>query len=916
MGSGFFNRLKFGGNTGEAAIHGQDFTASIPEKKEKKEQGLKIESGSNIAKAEDSTNKESGDQVLKMELFNKEGHVFGVFDTVNEKNVGPKAAKVAKNFFEQNFDSVFTKKKDAQSNLQLPNFKNKLNSFFRSAAAHMSQSGLREYEETTATVMGLLKTEDEKTMQAVVGHVGDSAVFLLSKGALSRITIETHKTVSEVRKGFFRTTFNRILSAKKEKLRTAGMPVPEVVQFFVEAGDVVLLTTDGVFEKKSAFELKEILSSAESAQAISEKLVSEGSKKEDRAAVVVKIKEPEIVVAPEPQKLKEEKPKWSSAVRETLSQAKNYLPSLSKVKPAAAEAPKTEAKNFERKFFRDVGSIFEGVTSQVKKALAREVKTPESPKPTEPEKTTGGMPEYDSLFKESSPTQPWNEPEPLTLGVDGTVKNQKSEEVANVSELEFKPLFEEPKHEPVPEPDFLNNSWVLKDEEPVNVIVSPQAEEELQKPEAKREIWKKVKWFAKDTDWKGVLYSAGAGAAVRIGAKMALETMSFGTKTAVAAAAGGVTAGVKEYRRQTREANEQLNKFVEELGSREMPDIKSGNAAMFRVSETLVELAGKKQRGEKMTVKDFKEFLKVDTNTVSDLSDSELGIRTEILEEIEKLKTDKKKLAKAALKGAVAGAVGSMVVGEIIEFGSSHNWFGADEKAKDFLTWAKKGLSDFGSPNKSLPSVAVTKEVLGEKIYNPKSGVTKTLKGLGGFGETSKAPSANLPEIPKEVMPDITLDKGLAEQYQEIIKQKLYQFNSERTESLTTASRNLVHDYLANETLLKSAFGKEKLSFGQMVYAEDYIRKALEKMQISPGKQVAVPGHVITEAVEKARQLTAAQLDNLTKIIHSPEHKLGRAAQKFMESQDYSDKSNDTRQLFGVKADGSKIAKLLIVDAP
>jgi UDP-N-acetylglucosamine 2-epimerase len=120
---------------------------------------------------------------------------------------------------------------------------------------------------------------------------------------------------------------------------------------------------------------------------------------------------------------------------------------------------------------------------------------------------------------------------------------------------------------------------------------------------------------------------------------------------------------------------------------------------------------------------------------------------------------------------------------------------------------------------------------------------------------------------------------------------------------------------LNNETLLKTSLGKENLSIQQMVYAEDYLRKSLEKMQILPGKRIEVSGRLIAEAVEKARSLTEAQIDNLTILINSPENKLGKAARKLMESQDYSSQLNDFRQLFGAKPDGSKIVGLLIVDA-
>jgi hypothetical protein len=713
-----------------------------------------------------------------------------------------------------------------------------MTTLFSEAAKNGAEQNPPKGSRTTATVLGLTENVEGKDMTAVVGNVGDSAVFVLEDGELKKITQENHKSVITLPGGRTQTEFSKILSfSKLNPMRSAGMSVPEVATFKVKSGSVILLATDGIAEKLSLDQIKELLTSSENSQQIAEKFIEAGYQNADRAAVVVKIKDPEYVVpaknnAPAdtvlenlpsvqekkaqqaaPEITKEEKQKWYSVVKNTLKEAKNYLPSLPKVKMPNFSMPKVS------------------------------------------------MPEF------NMPKLP----------------NVKMPEVKM-------PKFERP--------GFLKRNKTEQSTEPEKQPVEVNVEKELQKPAVERKIGERVMAQLKNLrpiGLKEIALSAGAGAAVRIGAKLTMETLSFGAKTAVAAAAGGVTSGVREYFKQRREADEHINKFVEELSSKGMPDIKSGNAQMFKVPETLVELAEKKQRGEKMTVKDFKEFLKIDMHAAFELSDKDAEVRNEILEEIEKLKIDKMKIAVAAAQGAVAGAIGSMVVGEIIEFGSSHNWFNVDEKAKDFIAWAKKGLSGFGEPHNTAVAGSVGKEIIKQQM-----------PGL------EQAPEL---KIPDEIMPDILQNKDSAFEYQEVVKQKLYQFNSERVESLTKASRGLIHDYLNNETLLKTSLGKENLSIEKMVYAEDYLRKALEKMQISGGKQVAIPGNVIAETVEKARHLTQGQLDNLKQLINSPEHKLGQAAKNFMESQDYAEKANDTRKFFGTKADGSKIAGLLIVDA-
>jgi serine/threonine protein phosphatase PrpC len=837
MGLGFLNRLKFGG--GEAAITDKDFSVSTTENKEKKEKSLVLDIGSSVAISENSENQESGDQALVVKASkNSPVTVLGVFDTVNENKTGPQPAKIAKNFFKNNFAKIFSGKEKPKTDEDLPNYKSEMTTLFSEAAKNGAEQNPPKGSRTTATVLGLTENVEGKDMTAVVGNVGDSAVFVLEDGELKKITQENHKSVITLPGGRTQTEFSKILSfSKLNPMRSAGMSVPEVATFKVKSGSVILLATDGIAEKLSLDQIKELLTSSENSQQIAEKFIEAGYQNADRAAVVVKIKDPEYVVpaknnAPAdtvlenlpsvqekkaqqaaPEITKEEKQKWYSVVKNTLKEAKNYLPSLPKVKMPNFSMPKVS------------------------------------------------MPEF------NMPKLP----------------NVKMPEVKM-------PKFERP--------GFLKRNKTEQPKEPEKQPVEVNVEKELQKPAVERKIGERVMVQLKNLRpprLKEIVYSAGAGAAVRIGAKLIMETLSFGAKTAVAAAAGGATSGVGEYFKQKREADEHINKFVEELSSRGMPDIKSGNAQMFMVSETLIELAGKKQRGEKMTVKDFKEFLKIDMHAAFELSDKDAEVRNEILEEIEKLKIDKMKIAVAAAQGAVAGAIGSMVVGEIIEFGSSHNWFNVDEKAKDFIAWAKKGLSGFGEPHNPGAAGSLTKEIFKQPI--PALEQVPELK------------------VPEAAVPDLTQNQTLASEYKEILKQKLYLFNSDRVESLTKASRGLIHDYLNNETLLKTSLGKENLSIQQMVYAEDYLRKSLEKMQILPGKRIEVSGRLIAEAVEKARSLTEAQIDNLTILINSPENKLGKAARKLMESQDYSSQLNDFRQLFGAKPDGSKIVGLLIVDA-
>src|SRR3989344_619953 len=79
-------------------------------------------------------------------------------------------------------------------------------------------------------------------------------------------------------------------------------------------------------------------------------------------------------------------------------------------------------------------------------------------------------------------------------------------------------------------------------------------------------------------------------------------------------------------------------------------------------------------------------------------------------------------------------------------------------------------------------------------------------------------------------------------------------------DSLTTMSRNLIHDYISQ----KQALGIEiALDKSQLIYAEDALKNLFEGKALNPGDELNLLGEQIKSAIEKAQLLTSAGKEHI-----------------------------------------------------
>ncbi|MBL8029905.1 MAG: hypothetical protein JNN11_01520 [Candidatus Doudnabacteria bacterium] len=793
----------------DASGQGTMETGFLSETKEvkEKEPKIKLEVGVGREKAEDSSHRESGDFTMEVGNFETEGQAaFGVFDTVNEKVLGVSAGERTKNYFQSKLSSFFEKNLDGSP---VTNFSEKLIKLFPSAAKYISDNlNKAQGHKTTAAVLGLFKNTHGNSAEAVAAYVGDSSIYHLSEGELTLLTPEKHtrETPNPVNPNMTMVRFDRIISAESTmsaggRARADLSPVRDV-----KSGDVFLLATDGALKGKSEAGIKQLLLSPRSAQDIARDFTAKdlGNKSEDRAAVVVKVVLEQEKAKHEVVKIPEKKPGFVERNQELLANVaerkKVLFKAFSNVKTMVGEAVQNTKVSAQRKG----ESAVLGLSASVRGLLSRS---------------------------------------------DKKVQNRGvnlEEQMANSSVLNPLELPSQQAEEKSAEPDVLPEPKIEVKSEPEEI------KKEIEKPAVQRQIWKRVWKTVENTDWKGVALAGASGSLVRIGAKAALDTAGLGVNAVVGGFSGAASAGVREYWQQRKALAARTEKLVDFITNTK--NIDPEKKLDEKSEELLTELKLKKQRGEKMSAKDLVAYFQVESANVSELSGTENKLRSEILEKLDKLKIDKKKIASAAIKGAAAGALGATIAGEFLAFGSERDWFGVPAKTKEW----------FGEIYKSLG-------------YGPKPLIVEAPVPIPG--------AEKLLVPPTEVI----------NAYQEKIQEKVYQATFEKTQSLTIAARNLVHDYLTNENVLNK-FGKSSnLSIEQMVYAEDYLRRKLEALGYGPNTNFGVQGELVAEAVEKSKHLTHAQIENLKQLLNT-DHKLSQAVREFLpnlQPDNFVNESND-----------------------
>ncbi len=817
MGLGPFGRL-FRTEVG-ASGQGTIETGFLGESREVKEQEpkLKLDAGISSEKAENSPNRQSGDFTLAAGDFEKHGEAaYGVFDTVNEKVLGVEAGEYTKDYFQNRLNSFFEK---TLGDNPAQKFSDKVKNLFPGSAKYISEKlNAAKGHKTTAAVLGLFKDKIANKAEAVVAHVGDSSVYHLSENNLKLLTPNKHlvEAPHPVNPNKVVVKFDRIISSAST-MGAGGRARPDVTEIIdVKPGDAFLLATDGALAGKSEHEIIAMLSAPKPAQEIAKDFTvkSEKNLNEDRAAVVIKV---------------------------ALEEAKQKLKVQAELPKKTEQQPSFFERN--RELLDNVTArkrVLFGAFTEVKKMVVAGVAERIERMQQASRQTVVNVRESVENAKQSRQNK-------SDRAVTSTLSANIEQQLVNSSVLN--PL--EMPSQTAEEPEAKETP---KEPADIEVKTEPfEIKKEAEKPAVQRQLWKRVWKKIENTDWKEVALAGASGSLVRIGAKAALDTAGLGINIAVGGMAGAASAGVREYLQQRKLLSQRTERLVEYITNPENVDPQKRLGA--ENTKLLGGLVEKKLRGEKMSAKDLIIYFQVDSAEATKISNAESSFRREILEKVEKLKIDKKKLVKSVIKGAAAGALGATIAGEFLAFGSEHGWFGIPDKTRVMFT----------------------------EIY----------KSLGLQSEVRLV-------VLESPVPVIKLEKALespqfVEGYKKAIKQKTYQAAFEKVESLTVAARNLVHDYLVNENLLESVSQNSGLSTEQMVYAEDYLRRRMAELGYAPSQNFAASGELVAEAVEKAKGLTAAQVENLKHIL-SLEHKLGKAVKEFLpnlQENNFANRNND-----------------------
>jgi hypothetical protein len=415
----------------------------------------------------------------------------------------------------------------------------------------------------------------------------------------------------------------------------------------------------------------------------------------------------------------------------------------------------------------------------------------------------------------------------------------------NIGELNLEPQSQATQLEPAlnqPEPD---------------IALNPGAAEQLNAQDFKKVVAQRVEKKSKSWDLKGIGLSMGAGLVVRRGAEVLLGVHSLAVKGAVGAVAGGLSSGIREYRKQQIENNERANAIFVEISTKEMigayvKNLQFVDEAKFKVIQ---EIKDKKAEKKKLTVKDFKNFLTVDASDLltGKMSEEEVAFRQKILAEIQELKINKREMTKSILYGAGSGAFAATVLGEALHYAYEHNFLNVNTAVHSALDYAGKY---FGGV-KEAASEASKQKVVKMEIFHP-------LKS---------------PDVAKQLVAEA--------------KSMVYSFHDAKIQSLTVIARRVINDYLQNE-VLNVADSAQPLTHAQKIYAEDYLQKALASMHQMPGTQAKVRGDLIAKAIEAARGLSQESTDNLQAMQKIPKFRLGNAVKTFMDSNQYTSTENMT----------------------
>ena len=364
-------------------------------------------------------------------------------------------------------------------------------------------------------------------------------------------------------------------------------------------------------------------------------------------------------------------------------------------------------------------------------------------------------------------------------------------------------------------------------------------------------------------NWKEFVAGGAAGAAVRTAVRLSFGS-SLGLGIAAGAVAGATSGGVREYISQRKKFT--AESILEEIKS--ASDDAKRAAALAKAKEVLdkTRVSGSKEDVEKLAdivregivlskskaemtgSQSEKEkiinILKIAEGVREEVPKAE-GKRKEILELIEQVEfqkgeIDRKKIARAMVKGAVIGAVGGAVGGAISSWISDHFFAGGGRATQEVVSEARKEFS-------LVRSHVLSAEIAGKAV------------------------------------------KKSLEESQQRLSEKIFHVTAEKGDGLTHLARRAVHDFLVNQKSLNpDAF--KSLSVEQLVYSEDTLVKKVTQGLMEKGNSTALnigeeftfTGEEIENTLSKASSLSPDKIESLRQLLQDPEHLLSDKTRSFM----------------------------------
>jgi hypothetical protein len=446
------------------------------------------------------------------------------------------------------------------------------------------------------------------------------------------------------------------------------------------------------------------------------------------------------------------------------------------------------------------------------------------------------------------------------------------------------------------------------DFEKMKVAFGVDGDEKVER--AKSELLKKIKGekgkskilnalkFAASRLTLPALAGAGIRSLIKNSARAYLGTISLGASIGIGAGIGGTFAAIETYRKERLKVdkNDVLKQIDEAIQSGEnmklaavidqgRKDLKSGKFTPLENNFLKVKL----QKAELSLRLNLKPELQGEHESVQflavlDESQSSRkalrkheGLKNQKLDEKIKFETYKnpefkKKMAINVGIGMAAGAFGGAV-------GHGLHALLDTEMVRGFFGLAPSGSSAEKTTQK------LTEEA--QKALKVSPGQSENLvNGIETLGqEVSNAKKAELIEQAQK----------------ELLAQKFTTL-AEKGEGATHAARDLVHDYLVNKTHISG--GKfEELSPEQtarLAFAEDSIMKqhfldqtAGKDHIVSLGQKFELTGEQIENALDKANALTPEQLENINKLLQSPDHKFSEKTLDLFRSEELGNSENN-----------------------